>query len=459
MENRDFRDRLRNHTSEANPAAWEQMQGLLDSVQVTKTKDKDKKRGLWFFLFGIGVIAMLVIGRLWIDGSGRSVKPEKLSTNQTIRESLSNEKGNVESDTKAIGDANDESLSKDRNQKAETEYIEKGTDEYDSNAKQQINIDQDFSTLIQQDDGLKSKFNAGTKSNQKSKSKRNNSSKNFGDGNSTEVARTIGGIDFSLSDSTDLSKLNNRKSIKGSNANDLIENASKNEQDADQLVDDNSLNLAKSDSANESGEKEVELFATDKSNESRSVLLSIDKLILPFSNITRTKDDRQPSTPEIKIIKPSRFSILSGVGHAWFNDNPGFIINGGVYYDVDRILDLEANIGYVYGSEQGIPQGEKFTFEKEFDLSLLIHLNLIKSKLHKFSFIVGIGYSFYSGERVNNRAEPITVDVRSSRGRNFQGAINYQLRINNIISLGIRAGLISYDDAVVYITPQFIYDF
>ena len=80
--------------------------------------------------------------------------------------------------------------------------------------------------------------------------------------------------------------------------------------------------------------------------------MPLESLLIPFTASELVDGERTLITPEVKIIKPSRFSITAMGGFARFNSNPGFLINGGLFNDVDRILDLEANIGFVYGSEQ-----------------------------------------------------------------------------------------------------------
>jgi len=447
MENREFRDRLKNHTTDSNPAAWEQMQSLLDSVPEVQKEDKDKKRGFWLFFFGMGFIALLGITWLLIDTSSNAEMNEVLSTNETVLESKSQEKKIDFYETGVTKEAADGSFSKEENQQIDHNYNEKEIPKYDSISKSSNKKNQYDSGLVQQVEILKIKTND------------TNHKKNFGDRKINKIMRENGSIEFSSSFYND-SLIVKKQML--NNISDAIDSSiTKNEsgQEFEQQMKNDKANLSKPENTDASNVNVIESIVTNDRVDSRGALLSINRLMLPLKEIAKGKGERSVSPLQVKIIKPSRFSIFGGVGYAWFNENPGFIINGGVYYDVDRILDLEANIGYVYGSEQNVLEGEKFTFEKEVELSLLIHLNLVKNRMHKLSLIAGIGYSFYSGERVRRWTEPVTVDIRSSTGRNFQGAINYRIRINQNYSIGMSGGFISYDDIIFYITPRFIYDF
>lgn len=460
MENRDFRDRLRNHTRETSPAAWEQMEGLLDSLP--KKDKKKRKGGFWFFFLGIGLIALIV------GGYGIWNFTKQNQTKHSLSENLPQEIGQL--DKKSGATLASDAINKEAVTQVEIggvsaieEVISKRIAEV--NAKGAEETDQSESRIGKGDiEDLE--YNNEEKINSRSRREINTEVKNPGgnfisDG-SVNLNRSIESTDDAHTESTKngeesetvlndgtlldervnvSSELEKREMKEGEEMNGLNkyeEQGGKNAMD-EPIVDKN--------------EAEIE-----ESNKERGRLMAIDRLPMLQKGVGEVGDRTINPIPEVYVNKPMGVAVFVGGGKAWFNNNPGFTISAGSMYSIDRIIDLEGNFGFSYGSEQGIPEGEEFTWERQFDVNFLIHLNLIKNRTFKLSLIAGAGHTFYTGRRII-RSEPIFINERSSSGRNLQGAVEFNVRLRDTFRLGIRAGVISYDDAVTYISPRFYYDF
>jgi len=127
-------------------------------------------------------------------------------------------------------------------------------------------------------------------------------------------------------------------------------------------------------------------------------------------------------------------------------------------YDVDRIIDLEVNTSYTFGRGSEDIAMDSITKEQQIELNLMIHLNFIKNKTHKISFDLGGGFTSYSGQRLIQSAEP-SLNIRSSVGRNLQMGLSYHFSLNRNSKLGLRLGVVAYDDAIVYISSRFVQRF
>lgn len=463
MENRDFRDRLKNHTREPNPAAWEQMDSLLNSLPSAKNEKKKKRRGFWWFFFGTGIIALILIA-LITNGSLKFGHSDTALSKIERKEQSGTEDieiGNVDfSDNTNNEEKKPTSIS--------TENVElKSNDEYTfkTNIEEQNSIEERNEVNIENSGSeMNSEFDLETAENKTDVQENENGkseSKSTIDDNSKrstlrseDVSRnlihresTAQNVDSAESEDKSVQKpVSNSES--SSNEGDLDNEAViPSESGVDEM--DNNL-TADTDSNLGKTTKAIE--------ESRAVFLPFSRLILPLKSLQPKEDGIVAFDKEIIIEKPRLFEAFVGGGFARFNDNPGYIIHIGANYGVDRILDLEANIGYSYGSEQGIQAGEPFTFERQFDFNVLVHLNFIKNHMNRFSFFGGLGYAMYSGERVIN-LEPVNIDVRDHNGRCFHLGFDYKYRFRKYNSLGIRIGAISYDDAVMYTSARFIQEF
>ena len=448
MENRDFRDRLKNHKREVDPAAWDQMEGLLDSLPITKEEDKRKKRGFWLFFFGIGIISLIGVTWLKMYPLGTAESNNQLSNQSTIEL-------NIPSESETTTEYN---MTEDQNSDLSSTDVKHTNENILENKVQQqakkraLNSDSKLYTIPSNQEQSPAEHD---NKDHKTVHEIDNGKVDKGRIEKSEIT------DMSNSENLDVVD----KDVSGSNVSKLNTSSTSNENSKENSLKEASpdlMNLKVGDVENKSVLLEVKTDVSTSKEEdeekNRDDLFNLEKLLLPLASIVSNEGLEDIQSPSIQIVKPSLFSYFLGGGYAAFNGNPGYIIQTGTYYELDRILDLEANLSYSYGSEQNIPQGELFTYERQFDMSLIFHLNMIKNRSHKLSFIAGVGYTMYGGQRII-RSEPIIVDDRRHNGRSLQLGFDYQFKVNKRSALGFRVGAIVYDDAVTYFAPRYIHKF
>jgi len=477
MDNRDFRDRLKEHKTEPPVSAWEQMEGMLDALP--KEEKKSNKRFVWWPFLLLGLLASVTFITLNMGGNNDSLLSNTTNTSDTdtsvnnasatlSEHNIKKTEGNEVTDTETNKNINSQtaynSLAAD-NMKTETA------------ASTEITLSLDNSEVAEVNNIEKNKSRSS-----KNTTINNSSNSKIDAKNARQEEVTIAEPSATTSQKENQPQLNNHKGFNNSKSgiqNDelaseqneqaqisksdnlkIIEDQSSSNPQTNSSVSDNIGELIAATSETEATEKEV-VSSSDKevisSTENEKEVNSLDYLNKEFQSLNYA-DYEMGESKIIKNIGPSRFYWLAGAGYAEFNNNPGMIFTAGVMYDVDRIIDLEVNTSYTFGRGSEDIAMDSITKEQQIELNLMIHLNFIKNKTHKISFDLGGGFTSYSGQRLIQSAEP-SLNIRSSVGRNLQMGLSYHFSLNRNSKLGLRLGVVAYDDAIVYISSRFVQRF
>lgn len=426
MSNKDYIDRIKNHKVEFDPSSWDKMNELLDGISQVQEKREDKneekrRKGLWFFLF-IGVIGFIGIATFGFN----QLSSSKKGTKEIV--------GNVENETISQQDTHYKGYNTEKKSEGtETSNKEqtRTNDETEKNGISSLESDSKVDIL--------NKPSLTTKS-------------------VTEKQYTS----LSSSDGVQSGRLNHGKILDN-------QNTSKSQRRQSDLLKGNSNNRPSKANkpSNESNFTEKETTAILDSNrdskqesETESII-EINPLASIMTGMGLINEINSLNERAISLeidpadIKTTKFSFVVNGGLARFNLNRGYHFDAGINYQINKLLGLELVGGFSRGWDKSKTTGVGFEFEQQIELSLLIQLHLINLKKHRLSFFVGPGLAKYKGERLVMRNGELAYDVRSSNGRLIQGGIEYIYRVNRKNALGMRIGVISYDDSVTFINLKF----
>lgn len=177
----------------------------------------------------------------------------------------------------------------------------------------------------------------------------------------------------------------------------------------------------------------------------------------PISNKQRfIEHDEQVQYSWIEPLQsqPKLFYTFGG-GFAMINNHQGWYANGGLIYEMDKVISLESNLSYSYGSKKSYATTVlPILYSRQVDLNFLAHLNFIRNARHKLSFELGTGYSFYYLKSLNNN--PPEIYIKDWSGQNLQGGFSYTYYFQNYNAISLRLGVIAFDDAVTHIGFKWI---
>jgi len=395
MVNKDFRQRLRNHEIEPNGDSWNQMNELLDST-CDVNAIKRKKWYFWLFL-----LLFIPIGMI---------------TFKNISTYKSSQKSNhiLKSDKNDIVSNNQNSIS--------TFDV---TSEISINNNSKIILADDF-----------------------------------------EIVKTNTTIDFIKAktdsrneNSTNIISVNNIDKIENS-INSEINKLRSNVEKDDDFENENIISEKFQKSISNPNFNIKENNITDRVIEGVNTNIDSENLRLNIIEFCRLPDWKSKLNSDylrnlqLKEIKPIKYNLGKffwglKIGYSKFNTLPGFHVGVGSLYDLNKLVSLEGDIAYTYGQENKSKVGFPYSWENQLDIGLIAHLNFFRNQRHKVSFELGSGYTFYKGERVN-RGDQINIYYRQHNGIHYQGGISYTYYINTKFGMGIKYGVISYDDAITY---------
>ena len=443
----DFRTRLNEQKSEVNPDAWNQMSEMLDHIQ------PNKKRRWWFFIFFF--VFLLALYGLW------NAPKWMMSPNETI--SLDNKSQQAELfDQVTNANKVDDSITNVlpgvslKNKGASSDFP-KSSNTFDapSSSKSIISTTKESSPFV----------NVKTQKGHLNKSEIHNrkdiNSDYLKQRTTSEIKKAEGHSFTSL-----VSKIDQNAAELG-NTNDIDKSkiafgsTSISTQSFATVHDDADTSEGKE--ITDIQGKEITLYqasnlintldsAANKRAMVRPLLELSDIVIVPISELKR--DLPTISYPTKVIKKNAKMYYIVRAGYIYFNENPGYQIGLGIFRDQNNVIGFESEIVHSYGSMQDIEKGKPFTYERQTDFNLLVHLNLVRTQRHKISIELGSGWTFYNGVRVN-QLSPDPPDVRKSNYYNYNGGFSYTFFINPKNLLGIRLGFVSYDDAVTGVTFRY----
>lgn len=440
---KDFRARLNEQKSEVNPDAWNQMSEMLDQLK------PKRKRRWWFFIFFF-VLVGAIFGLFRVSFLTSNAK-DTLSWNDKSHSNDLIDKVGSKDNVDEINE-NVSSMISPKNQNEASGFKELNSD---------INLTSK-NAKTSKNDGSPN-VDAPLKESKTSKSKGSNAKDFNTDHLKHKMTSSIGsneGID-AISTSKNMKETTSFMANLASDENSKVTNRYSSK--TDQLFSDELKNEAissdkRSDESNTS-------FLVKENLDKKTIDSSANKglifmpLLALYSNVTapisnEIRDLTSYLIPKIVNRSDTRMYYAMRAGYIYFNKNPGYQVGLGIFRDQNNVIGFESEIQYSYGSMQGIEKGKPFTFERQTDINLVVHLNLVRTQGHKISIELGSGWTFYNGVRVIESI-PDFLDVRRSNDYNYNGGLSYTFFINPKNLLGIRFGFVSYDDAVTGMTLRY----
>lgn len=432
MESNDFRERLKGHIVPTNPAPWEQMEELLDATPENDSKRK-KRPFFWIFLLG-----GLFIGLGLIYSSTIHDKSQNLAeVGHELPQRSDDVSMDKSSEAKPTLSQSEELLNESQLASSSSFPTDQRNEDNDKSHEDQWR--DELNENVQISNGAI----AGNLSENEQVNTAESERKEYVDSKNSLGARDRVENEILLKRSTVDGNAIKGNGVDENISNVITTNLKLSNEESDDIEQDDASQIR---SPQESHVQEV---IANRGNWDSLAFLDTRYGFLQYEG------DEMVSPKIVKPVLPSKFFWFAGLGYSSFNGNPGMISSVGVVYDVDRIIDLESNLSYVYGKGERVVGTEEVTHERQFDINILVHLNFVKNRKNKLSLDLGGGFTFYNGQRIISSVDP-TIDLRSSRGRNLQLAISYHRRISNDISVGLRLGAIAYDDAIAYISTRFL---
>lgn len=409
MNNIDFRHRLNNHKTEFNPSAWEQMNDMLDSIPAN---DKKRRKGFWW-LFLVSISLITVIGSYFIYLN--SIKPKVKPIITTSKVPNNNE--TITSKNIVVNDS---------------------TPKNNTIVKANIDETKEFKTV-----------------------KTAVSQSNGGSNNKIRRWQGTEGMEYKM-------KSNNIPSWRGTNA---VDNPNKKDLNLTPEIESTykSENIKYTNTKSINNDEFTDKATIGKNNKEKSIFkqknniglknskyITIEKLNTNSEYLKYHKDLKYNgiimSLPPNYRAKLNKLLFSSKVGYASFNGSPGFHLGAGVTYRVNKLIYLESELGYSYGSRKNITFNGIFHREYQYETNLIAILNLITKKDINIAFEIGAGYTIYRGRRVLRNF----IDFRKHSGLNLQGGLSLSYFINAKYGIGFKWGIISYDDGVSYLAFRYM---
>lgn len=443
---KDFRARLNEQKSEVNPEAWKQMSEMLDHLQ------PKRKRRWWFFVFFfvfIGTIFGLYIKEDWNFISNESISLNSKSPQDEVIHKVVN-----------INQI-DDIKSKESNQFSPINQSEATAANQKTNATEMEVAENHPSNATE-----KSPFSINGKSKKREiKTCDNSDIQDFNAGNikkkSSPFVKVNNGLDSSSKEintegNTDAKTNGTYKE----NSEVAFGSSIKPKQFRSNELNKNSSTGSESTN-NQSGKSDfIKVNDSEKNVDSSTIKSDIYMPILELASLPtslfsyKNRDLLKTALPT-KVNRPeTKMYYAMRAGYIYFNENPGYQVGLGIFRDQNNVIGFESEIQYSYGSMQGIEKGKPYTYERQTDINLLVHLNLVRTQRHKISIELGSGWTFYNGVRLIE-SNPDFLDVRRSNDYNYNGGLSYTFFINPKNFFGFRFGFVSYDDAVTGMTLRY----
>lgn len=443
---KDFRARLNEQKSEVNPDAWNQMSEMLDQLK------PKRKRRWWFFVFFfvfIGTIFGLFIKEDWNFISNESIS----LNNKSPQDELNDKVDNI--------NQIDDLKSKESNKFSPMNQSEATAANQNTNATEMEVAENHPSNAIE-----KSPFSIKWKSKKREiKTSDNSDIQDFNEGNiekkSSPFVTVNNGLDSSSKEIN--TKGNSAAKTNGTyneNSEITFDSSIKPNRLISNELNQNSSTGSESNDIQSSKRDFIKVNDSEKTVDSSAISRDIYMPILGLTSLaTRLNSNKKGDLFKLplptKVVRlETKMYYSMRAGYIYFNENPGYQVGLGIFRDQNKVIGFESEIVYSYGSAQGVEKGKPFTFERQTDINLLVHLNLVRTQGHKISIELGSGWTFYNGVRVIESI-PDFLDVRRSNDYNYNGGLSYTFFINPKNLLGIRFGFVSYDDAVTGMTLRY----
>ena len=403
MDSKDFRSKLRNHETPFNPGAWSQMEEMLDalpSAEVIEEEKPEKKRWL-LLLLALLLLSLAGVVVLNTIGNNSERQSETQSSLETTKKADTNGQkeaqvstlSDLQSDPQATGNqevTNENKLANIKNNSATENQGNEVTSKKSNNSltdtKRQTTIDKQPSKEINSDTKQGAHLN---------ESQRKGETESGFVENTTSAQSPSNQVD---------SKTVTTETTEDNSTNQTKESLESTKNDSDPRSPDttNKLEAGKNQnsesglSTNDTEEKSETINQESESIDEPAAksttktplfmeLLALEMLkAQPLKTGDRTEAVLPPSF-QIDLIKERKLFYVGELGISDINSNRGYYIGAGVFWDIDKVIGLEPNLSFSSASDVNGNSTSPLQSAQELNLTLWIHLNLLKTNRHKLS--------------------------------------------------------------------------
>lgn len=425
MENRDFRDRLRNHQTNQNPEAWKQMAEMLDALPVPVEEKKDRK---WWLLFLFALLlgmAMILINREFgVKYISENLDNRQITIDKPI---LSNVAPIIEPEQ-------------------ETLDLESGVivqSENKPSAPQ--NLNQSTSTVNEVSSTMEAN-NAAQK-------------------NRVQRAKAISSSRSAVDLNKGNSGIENNKERALIFSNGLNESKPQiiNSTLSKRILSQNEM----SDVVNIASMKGKSGFLSAGSDEgTEGDAIQVEESITAFPSLRLLEYNKLTAFDQrlaYVLGKPNNEIILPKIKkHYWFgsagvsdiNGSRGYYLGGGLLLDLDKVASFEVDLGLWGANERSQAEIQKIKLgssDIEVGITIWLQLNLLRNIKHKLSLELGPSCQYaWGAERIwYNGGGSTTLGEISYVGLNFRGGASYTYFINEQSGIGIKGAFALYHSGYV----------
>lgn len=466
MSNKDFRDRLNKYEIEYNPAAWLQMENLLN------TKKKNHKR--WLFLMAIPFLLFSFVTFFFLFnhkiGKSTSLHSNKnISTNPNSNQStrpMTSDKRNwskkINAESLTHLNKNNISLSSENMKSKEQIKAKSASNQKKEKLEIRNNaINKNTSTQFLDKPKSFSRISNNLRGHQTIEKNRIDVNRIENTSSSLNSESKLNRIEEQNQYSSKFSNNGANRSIE-LNKNEIIHKNVSIEDASSQSPQDQ----IKSSMNNDNSNNEKLSYQKNTSKEDGKIsdfnfeeILSKPRLIeikpLHLRNIILLNEHiKQGNSISIQINKKPQYYYLGmRAGYALVNDSPGYQIGLSCFKDHNKIIGFESEILYTYGRRE-VKLGF-YNKERQYDINFLFHVNLMRLLSHKVSIELGVGYTKYDAQLVYYINQELAYDYKSIFGLSYHAGLSYTYYINKGNLVSLKAGLISFDDAAASFTIKF----
>lgn len=402
MENKDFRSRLKNHQTELNADAWSQMSEMLDTLP--EEKQRGSKRKIWILLSLLGIV--LTASFVYLSNSNSSLVSENIESPNKNQPSKTIEKNNIDSENESAFTSrkievspeksvsiNENSVSN-RNNNVQSAYLKSSSNNFQNKTrtknkdKQSPPINKNRELQINSQ-GVKARAD---------KLPDDNSNANSINSTANQISREI------------KSKSNSENSEETNNSS-VSPNSTTSLNTGNNRI--NELPL-------------IETLKTNSLNKNAKVI------------------DLAPKIITIKNINRRKLFWTAAIGGSDINGNRGYYLGFGAFWDANKVIGFETDLSFSSAWDINGNSNSFLNSEQELNLTVWVHLNLVRTENHKFSLEVGpsIGSNWFI---IKNEIER----QRNLPYYNLKAGASYTYFMSNKNGIGIKGAFSFYDSGYV----------
>lgn len=163
-------------------------------------------------------------------------------------------------------------------------------------------------------------------------------------------------------------------------------------------------------------------------------------------------------SPKVDISQYRNLALSFNAGLANVNGKNGYHLSFGLYRDINDLIGLEIGSWYTTGSIYSNVLKKTIERESQFDLGFLVHLNLINTYTHRVSLELGSAYAFYRSFEFLGSNEESRIE-NNFNGFSYQLGISYLNNFSSNQSVGLKLGTTIFNDSAVFLSAKYIRHF